>query len=197
VVFDERGRVIQIDQPGKGDSVYRTTYTFADDGRLLKVEYGTAGAPPDAAHTEEAQHLDDVDLSRFHGMTGEDREKMLSLLAVVASGMRTEYHYDATGRVASRTRRMGMLREDHTTCTYDEHGNPVEESHRSVSREIGLADGDRLAPGEEKVRTQQNRFTYTYDAHGNCTERVASWRNHEGEDYRASNIERRVLEYFL
>jgi YD repeat-containing protein len=305
VVFDEHGRVVQLDGPGEGESIQRIVYSYDADGRLQKVEHGKAGEKPQVTqlytydsdgrpagilqidadgteHTtdtwryaddgrkthiqylppvlradiamaygveggefaygggegatrltthfdprghvvealfhddknvllrrivrtydqngnlqlEEAQMLDGVDLSTFHDMTAEDREKMLSLVAVVASGMRTEYHYDAAGRVASRTQRMGMLGEDHATYTYDDHGNPLEESRRSVSREIDLAEGDTLQPSDDKVQTHQTQFTYTYDSHGNWTERVVSWRHDETEEYRPSNVERRAFEYF-
>jgi YD repeat-containing protein len=43
VVFDESGRVLQLDQRGVEDSVYRQTYEYDGAGRLLEWRGGSAG----------------------------------------------------------------------------------------------------------------------------------------------------------
>jgi YD repeat-containing protein len=46
VGFDRDGRVVQLDQRGAEGSVFRTTYRYDADGRLLETEGGTTGAQP-------------------------------------------------------------------------------------------------------------------------------------------------------
>src|SRR5258708_32447553 len=44
VRFDEGGRIIQLDQRGVDDSIFRTIYSYDERGRLLETQAGTAGA---------------------------------------------------------------------------------------------------------------------------------------------------------
>jgi YD repeat-containing protein len=45
LVFDESGRLLQLDQRGAENSVFRTTFTYDPSGRLLEQHAGTAGTP--------------------------------------------------------------------------------------------------------------------------------------------------------
>jgi len=56
--FDEGGRVMQLDQPGVNDSVFRTTYSYDEGGRLLEKQYGTADAAAQhrVIHAYDPQH---------------------------------------------------------------------------------------------------------------------------------------------
>ncbi len=45
VAFDRDRRVVQLDQRGREDSVFRTTYNYDADGRLRETQAGTADAP--------------------------------------------------------------------------------------------------------------------------------------------------------
>jgi YD repeat-containing protein len=45
LVFDERGRLLQLDQRGAENSVSRTMFTYDPSGRLLEHHAGTTGSP--------------------------------------------------------------------------------------------------------------------------------------------------------
>jgi hypothetical protein len=48
----------------------------------------------------------------------------------------------------------------------------------------------------DRVNVQYNRFEYRYDAQGNWTERVVSYRLEPNPDFQRSNVERREITYY-
>jgi YD repeat-containing protein len=182
--YDER------DRPGKvvfEDANHKTVtvVTLKRDsaGRLLSFETNMGAA------------------SRFAGLfekaPPEERDRMAAVLRqVVGDTSTTTFRYDEQGRLRERVIGRGSLGENRSTYAYGEREDPIEETTENTSREASINnDGDPIYTAS-KVRRQQNRFEYTYDTHGNWTERIVSYRLETNPDLQRSNIERRVITYY-
>lgn len=88
------------------------------------------------------------------------------------------------------------MHEDRTTYDYDGvHDEPTEETTETSSRGATLEDG-AIHYQPAPLSTQHNRFEYSYDTHGNWTERIVSIQYETDADFQRSNIERRTITYF-
>jgi len=127
----------------------------------------------------------------------EERERMAGLIKKVfgAPFFDTTYVYDAQGRMLERMRRSASMGEDRTTYRYDDRDDPIEETTEHRSREARLEENGAVHYTADRVTIQQNRFDYVYDAHGNWTERMVSYRLEPNPDFQRSNIERRIITY--
>jgi YD repeat-containing protein len=106
------------------------------------------------------------------------------------------YTYDANGRLIERIRKMGALSDERTTFEYDDRGNAILESSEERHREVRMdADGVPQYTDQGTI-TQDTRFDYVYDEHGNWTERVAWHRVLTQVEFRRSNVERRAITYY-
>ena len=65
----------------------------------------------------------------------------------------------------------------------------------ALSREQTRPGRWRLGGPEEPI-AQHNRSDYQYDAHGNWTERVGSYRIGSQGEFQRSNVERRTITYY-
>jgi hypothetical protein len=108
----------------------------------------------------------------------------------------TSYTYDAKGRILERRTRTGELGDHRTTFGYDEHGNPADESHEDISREMQIDEAGVLQAMKETSSTQNVRFEYQYDAQGNWQERVVWIRRVPNPNFERSNITRREITYY-
>jgi YD repeat-containing protein len=100
-VFDRSGRLIQ-EQRTAGTSVRRTDYSYADNGRLARVQTTTDGGPVQTwefvgvdAHTIEATASDGAHTSRRR-LTYDDRQRLVSDETVQDGALltSTHWHYD-------------------------------------------------------------------------------------------------------
>ncbi len=105
------------------------------------------------------------------------------------------YAYDIQGRVVKREHRMGSLGGDSTTYRYDSNNDPIEETVEHRSREASFDEAGNAQYSSDRINVQYNRLEYRYDAHGNWTERIVSFRPESEPDFQRSNIERRVITY--
>jgi hypothetical protein len=127
----------------------------------------------------------------------ERREEMAAMLKQVLGETlsNTTYAYDAQGRLVKREHRMGSLGGDCTTYRYDAHDDPVEETVEHRSREGSFDEIGNVHYSSDRENVQHNRLEYRYDAHGNWTERIVSFRPESEPDFQRSNIERRAITY--
>ena len=127
----------------------------------------------------------------------ERREEMAAMFKQVLGETlsTTTYAYDAQGRLVKREHRMGSLGGDCTTYRYDAHDDPVEETVEHRSREGSFDEIGNVHYSSDRVNVQHNRLEYRYDAHGNWTERIVSFRPESEPDFQRSNIERRAITY--
>ena len=128
----------------------------------------------------------------------EQRERLAALFnAVFGDGFfSTTYRYDAKGRLMTREHRMGNLGGDLTTCRYAERDDPVEETTEHRTREASFDETGNVKYSSERIDVQHNQLEYLYDAHGNWTERIVSFRSDSEPTFQRSNIERRVITYY-
>ena len=181
--YDERdlSREVLI-QDARGASIRRVTLTRDREGRVV---------------TEEAQNIGPFTLPDAPGpVPAEDREQLQALVMRVFGAIRTTYEYDAGGRLVFRTQQMGLLGEERIAYAYDERGNPIEEFHESINREMHLdRDGGPTSSGDT-TRMHEVRFSYEYDARGNWTKRIVHGRVTRDAEFEQSNTELRTIEYY-
>jgi hypothetical protein len=108
----------------------------------------------------------------------------------------TSYAYDAKGRILERRTRMGEFGDQRTTFGYDEHGNPADERHEDISREMQVDEAGVLQAMKGRSSTHDVRFEYRYDAQGNWQERVVWARQAPNPNFERSNITRREIAYY-
>lgn len=159
------------------------TFTRDSAGRLLSEETHPGEGSPLQGLVDQAPP--------------ERREEMAAMLKQVLGETlsNTTYAYDAQGRLVKREHRMGGLGGDCTTYRYNGHDDPVEEMVEHRSREAGFDEIGSVHYSSDRVNVQHNRLDYRYDAHGNWTERIVSFRRESEPDFQRSNIERRVITY--
>ena len=181
--YDERdlSREVLI-QDADGAIIRRITLTRDREGRVV---------------TEEAQNIAPFNLPDPPGpVPAEDHEQLQALVKRVFGAIRTTYDYDAGGRLVFRTQQMGLLGEERITYAYDERGNPIEELHESINREMHLdRDGGPTSSGD-RTRIHEVRFSYEYDARGNWTMRIVESRLDRDAQFARSNAERRTIDYY-
>ena len=128
----------------------------------------------------------------------EERERLAALFdAVLGNGFSsTMYRYDAKGRLMTREHRMGNLGGDVTTYRYGERDDPIEETTEHRTREASFDETRNVKYSSDRIDVQHNQLEYLYDAHGNWTERIVSFRSESEPTFQRSNIERRMIAYY-
>lgn len=170
-------------QDANGNNVTQVAFVRDDGGRLLREEMHGTEESPFAELLEKTPP--------------EERGRMATLIKSVWGGpfAHTTYAYDAQGRMVERLRRMGTLGEDRATYRYEDRDEPIEETTEHRSREAGLDENGVVRYTADRVNMQHNRFEFTYDAHGNWTERVVWYRLEPNPGFQRSNVERRAITY--
>jgi hypothetical protein len=131
-------------------------------------------------------------------MSPEARERATAVLKEIfgKSFSRTTYKYDPQGRLIERTDSMGTMSEEHKTYRYDGvHEEAIEEIIERKSREASVEDDGAIRYNPDTVSTQHTRFDYSYDTHGNWTERIVSVQYDAHAESQRSNTERRTIAY--
>jgi len=91
---------------------------------------------------------------------------------------------------------LGILTEERTTFDYYHYDDPIAEISSSHGRGVDVDDDGVVRTTEEEPREHHARYDYQYDAHGNWTERVGSYRIGSQPEFQRSNIERRTITYY-
>jgi len=120
---------------------------------------------------------------------------LTKLLGAAQGFSSTTYAYDPKGRLLERTHRMGALGEDRATYRYDDHDNPIEETTEHRSRDASIKEDGTIDYSADHLNIQHNRLEYRYDAQGNWTERIVSFRVEPNPDFQRSNVEPRTITY--
>ncbi len=187
--YDEHENPIEIlSHDANHALLFTVTFTRDRDGHVLIEEARFVGDLPFARQLDE----------RFAAAPEEDREKARRLLTMAFDDGRlstVEYQRDSDGRIVSSIRRMGVMNEERTTCSYDSHGNLTEEINEQRSSNISLDESGAIVTHEEAPTCNHYRFDYVYDERGNWTEKVG-WVK-IGEDFTRVNIERREFSYYM
>jgi hypothetical protein len=180
--YNERDRAVEsLFHDANGAVIRRIVVTHDAAGRVL---------------IEEAQNVSPFAVPDKPGMSTEDRDKLASLVALAFGWIRTTYTYDQEGRLVGRLQQMGLLSEERTRYSYDDHGNRVAQSEESVNREMTVGDDGRPQAGQDTKRMHDIGFEYQYDAQGNWTERIVRARFTESAELALSNVERRSIDYY-
>ena len=170
-------------QDANHNSVTEVAFTRDNAGRLLSEEM----------HSNGESHFPDF----LDKVPPEQRDNMAALLKKVFGEpySSTSYAYDSQGRIVERTRKMGSLNEELTTYRYGDREDPIEETTENKNREARINENGAVDYTADRVTVQHNRFEYLYDAHGNWTERTASYQVEPNTDFQRYDIERRAITY--
>jgi len=134
-------------------------------------------------------------------------EQMKSVGAMI-SGMQNSvisYSYDAEGRVTERHRSGGVLGEQVTVTTYNDHGDKASERETMVMRsDTGpweLTEAGAFIPSgkpnpAQPPQTSEIQYTYQYDQYGNWTEETMVTRSQPDEAFRPGTVIHRKLTYY-
>ena len=154
-------------------------------GRLMSEEFHQGERSPFQ------NNLDDM-------ASPEERERLAALFdAVLGKGFSSiTYGYDAKGRLVTRQHRMGNLGGHSTTYRYGERDDPVEETTEHKSRQASFDETGNVKYSSDRINVRHNQLEYLYDAHGNWTERIVSFRSESEPTFQRSNIERRMITYY-
>jgi YD repeat-containing protein len=131
VIFDRRGRITQLDQPGTEESVHRTIFLYDDKGRLAEVN-ATVGA---SAHwTTEYSYDAAGRLERAVAAHGSESARTITVCAYDASGRKQKTEFlptepsdiPMTCGVDGSEIGYGVPGAATITTMYDERERPVE-----------------------------------------------------------------------
>jgi hypothetical protein len=186
VEYDEHDRPVEaLFRDDAAAVVRRITFTRDDAGRLLREEVRFGDASP-------------FPLPAAASGSTDDRARFDALMASTFGGgvfATVSYTYDDHSRVVDRVERMGQLSESRTTFRYDARDNPIEQIEETHRRQIGLGESGEPRSTDEASIEHRNLLEYVYDAQGNWTERVVSYRHGSTGHWQRSNIERREIVY--
>jgi hypothetical protein len=134
-------------------------------------------------------------------------EQMKSVGAMIA-GMQNSvisYSYDAQGRVTERHRSGGVLGDQVTITTYNDHGDKASERETTVmSPDTGpwnLTEAGAFVPAGKPNPPQpplssETQCAYQYDQYGTWTEQTIASRSQPDEAFRPGIVIRRKLTYY-
>ena len=189
VAYDDRELPAEAGfHDASGQLLRRILFSRDRDGRLLSESVQFSGDSPFPDLPLDAGKIPPEERARLATAM-----KAAFVNQVLSS---TEYRYDASGRLVERTSRMGTLSEDTTTYEYAAHEHPIGQTSRSSSHGVDADEDGTVLTGDDETTIHHNRFDHQFDASGNWTERVCSWRVHLEPVFNRSNIERRTITYY-
>lgn len=148
----------------------------------------------------EERHEGETGLFQEHlNNTPPERRAQLAamLKQVFSEGLSaTRYSYDEQGRLITRESRLGTLGGTRSTYRYNDRNDHIEQTTEHRSCEGGLDEAGNVQYSSEKTNIQHNRLEYLYDAHGNWTEKMVSYRLESGSEFRRSSMQRRIITYY-
>ena len=134
-------------------------------------------------------------------------EQLKSVGAMMAGAQNRaiSYSYDAQGHVTERHRSGGVLGEQVTVTTYNDHGDKASEREIAVmSTDTGpwnLTEAGAFIPAgkpnpPQPPLTSETQYTYQYDRYGNWTEQSIAGRTQPDEAFRPGTVIRRKMTYY-
>jgi YD repeat-containing protein len=134
-------------------------------------------------------------------------EQMKSVGAMIAGAQQRaiSYSYDAQGHVTERHRSGGVLGQQVTVTTYNDHGDKALERETTVmSADTGpwnLTEAGAFIPAGKPNPPQpplssEIQYSYQYDSYGNWTEESIAGRSQPDEVFRPGTVIRRKVTYY-
>lgn len=192
-LYDERDRPVQGQiSDANGRLMLRIVRTYDTQGRIQGdklIPEDMQGAVPE----ELVGQMNDAQkkaIAKFMGNAFASGESL--------------YKYDSQGRVVEKHRTGGVMGNELTKTTYNDHGDVSDEVSVSTPTpdfraEFGIDEHGNMVPTThpEAEDPSQNeiRYTYEYDAQGNWTKKTMSTRSRQGE-FKISTVINRTLSYY-
>jgi YD repeat-containing protein len=185
--YDAQDRPVEINFRDEAQRVQRrVAITRDDEGRIVREQVFVDMSAIVGSANAEAASLEDR----------KEFERMFNALMPDGIFVTYEYAYDELGRVAHTVNSMANLSQEHSSYSYDDRGNPIEEHYQANHREANIDEQGEAAITSESSSESWTRHEYRYDDHGNWLERVTSTRQAPDADFHRSTIERRTITYF-
>lgn len=182
-IYNERDQPLELLFYEASDRfLSRVAFAYDADGHLIEE---SQTRPPEAFAT------------LFRDVPPDQLDAMRAAVQGLCEPTRITHRYDQRRRVESRTH-FGLLSEEIKTRSYNEHGDQVAETSEQHSREYGPDGEGQLAPVHDSERGSRSeaRFHYEYDEFGNWTSKIIETRSGAEQDFTASTIEKRLIQYF-
>jgi len=180
--YDEEDKPYEIEvRDDLGELVERVTRTYGENGNVAEE----AVILPDPIAILPRQTRERI-LDQAGASVNDLRDQLSKLIPSQPGLWSVKYERDVHGRVI-KTRRRIFNREETIETSYNDHGG--------VSREItrGTANGDAPDRGPQFCEAIH---AYQYDANGNWTEQIVSYRNDPGKPFKVSSRTTRTLTYY-
>jgi YD repeat-containing protein len=178
----------------EGNLVGHIVRKFDAEGRIIAEEQAS-DAPQQLTLPEE-----------IRSKLNPEQLKSVGALMAGAQNRSIFYSYDAQGRVIERRMSGGVLGEQVTGTTYNDHGDKASERETTTmspeaGRQYSLTEAGAFIPsGQPKPApppmTSETQHTYQYDQYGNWTEQTIVGRSQPDEAFRPGTVIRRKLTYY-
>jgi hypothetical protein len=185
--YDEQDRPTEVHvRDAQGELVTRAVRTYDKDGRVS--EEHTTWEQPEKSFPASVL----ADVLKAGVSIEEFRRQMMEVMGGHSGPSSVAYTYDAQGRVTQISRRI-FNHERITEMTYNEHGDKAVEITRSAR--VGGQDGQAQRPGLPSY--SEVRYSYEYDARGNWTAEMVSYRSSPNDAFTSPTAgRRRQLTYY-
>ena len=189
--YDSNGNRLEELKHDKNHEVLgKTSYTYNELGRLIEKR-------------EEIGHISPFALLLNDPAVGPAEREALErafeqLVQPGAELLVTTYSYDEQGRKIEEVTSRGPFGQLKQTFEYDEYGNLT--VVRGIDESRTLRVGEGAAPAGEtfdarRRHTYTHGYRHTYDAEGNWTERITTYRDESHDQPTRTAVERRAITY--
>lgn len=176
------------------------------EGKLIGHIVRKFGADGRVTAEEQAADAPRADLpEELRSKLNPEQMKSVGAMIAGAQSRAITYSYDDQGRVTERHMSGGVLGQQVTVTTYNDHGDKASERETSVlSADTGpwnLTEAGAFIPAGKPnpphpPSTSETQYSYQYDSYGNWIEQGISGRSQPDEAFRSGTVIHRKLTYY-
>jgi len=180
--YDEHDRATEVKiRNAEGELISRAIRTYDAEGRVAEEHQILDRVETLIPAEHRAKMMEESGLSA-NDLVQELRAQLTKLMSGESGPHTVSYRYDAQGRLIHTSRRI-FNHQDEIETTYNEHGDIESEIERSTR-------------SEGSTSFSEVRHSYTYDQHGNWTEKTSSHRSSPDAEFQLLPLLKRKLEYY-
>jgi hypothetical protein len=188
--YDAKGNALEeLEHDENHVLIRKTVHTYDDKGLLLETRQESGHKPPFSLPSNDPSRAPD------------EREALQRIIErVFRPGTRiehTSYAYDDQGRKIEEASRHEPFTSTKSAFEYDPYGNVIAVSSVHDSRTFqATLEGELVDPTEEKQTISTNLSHYSYDQHGNWTEKIHLFVEPSTGKPKRLMVERRKIAYW-
>lgn len=181
---NERDQPIEFQfYDGSGQLLSTVVFTYDADGHLIKESQTRSNGAFESLLLEVPE---------------DQREAAGAMIQSITTPIEVEHQYDLDGHRVESRKRLGLLGDERTTRSFNEHGDEAEQVSEEHSREYQPDEDGEAASvvGSERASRSETRFRYQYDERGNWVSKSVEGRSGAEDVFAVSSVETRRIEYF-